>query len=110
MPAHKEARFYMAPIEVTVVSALRAVVEVALLALLGQGILALLAGSGRTGNIVYMLFRTVTSPVIKAVRFITPKLVIDKHLPFVAFFVLFWLWILLAWVKQRLCVIDGVTC
>jgi hypothetical protein len=100
----------MAPIEVTVVSALRAVVEVALLALLGQGILALLAGSGRNGNIVYMLFRTVTSPVIKAVRFITPKLVIDKHLPFVAFFVLFWLWILLAWVKQRLCVIDGVTC
>ena len=100
----------MAPIEITVLSALRAVVEVALLALLGQGVLALLAGSGRDSNIVYKLFKTVTAPVLKAVRFITPKVVIDKHLPFVAFFVIFWLWILLAWIKQRLCAIDGLAC
>jgi hypothetical protein len=100
----------MAPIEITVLSALRAVVEVALLALLGQGVLALLAGSGRDSNIVYKLFKTVTAPVLVAVRFITPKVVIDKHLPFVAFFVMFWLWILLAWVKQRLCAIDGLAC
>jgi hypothetical protein len=100
----------MAPIEILLVGALRVVVEVALLALLGQGVLALLAGSRRDGNIVYKLFQTVTSPVMKLMRFITPRLVIDKHLPFVAFFVLFWLWILLAWVKHRLCAIDGLAC
>jgi hypothetical protein len=86
------------------------VVEVALLALLGQGVLALLAGSGRDRNVVYKLFTTVTAPVMKAARLITPRLVIDKHLPFVAFFILFWLWILLAWVKHRLCAIDGLAC
>ena len=26
----------------------------------------------------------------------------DKHIPFVAFFILFWLWLLLAYVKQIL--------
>lgn len=100
----------MAPIEILLVGALRVVVEVALLALIGQGILALLAGSGRERNIVYQLFRTVTAPVMKAMRFVTPRLVLDKHLPFVGFFVLFWLWILLAYVKRQLCAIEGLVC
>lgn len=100
----------MAPIEIMVVSSLRVVVEVALMALIGQGVLAALAGSQRNNNIVYRLFLTVTTPVIKVVRFITPKLVIDKHLPFVAFFYLFWLWILLAYAKRQLCLIENLAC
>jgi len=28
--------------------------------------------------------------------------IVDKHIPFVAFFILFWLWLLLAYVKQIL--------
>jgi hypothetical protein len=52
----------------------------------------------------------ITGPVIKACRWITPKAIIDKHLPFVAFFLLFWLWILLAWVKRELCVISNLAC
>ena len=100
----------MGSIEILLVGVLRAVVEVALLALLGQGVLALLAGSGRHGNIVYRVFLIVTTPVIRIVRFLTPKLVIDKHLPFVAFFFLFWLWILLAYVKRQLCAIEGLAC
>jgi hypothetical protein len=85
-----------------VLSVLRALVEVALLALLGQGAVALLAGARRHTNPVYQLFAIVTKPVIRAVRFITPKPVLDKHVPFVAFFLLFWLWIFLAWTKQYL--------
>jgi len=97
-------------IELLLVSSLRALVEVALLTLLAQGLLALLAGAGRTRNPIYRLFQIVTAPVLKAVRWLTPKLIIDKHLPFVAFFVLFWLWILLAYVKRTLCGIDGLAC
>ena len=78
-----------------IVSLLRALVEVALLALLGQGLLALLAGARRHDNFVYC-------------RWITPKVIIDKHLPFVAFFLLFWLWIMLAWIKRELCVLSGL--
>jgi len=88
--------------ELLLLGVLRALVEVALLALLGQGLLALLAGARRDTNPIYMLFKIVTKPAIVAARWITPKLVIDKHIPFVAFFVLFWLWIFLAWAKQFL--------
>ena len=100
----------MSNIDLLVVGVLRALVEVALLALLGQGILAVLAGARRSTNPIYRLFQIVTEPVLKGVRRITPRVVVDKHLPFVAFFLLFWLWILLAWVKRSLCQIDGLAC
>lgn len=85
-----------------VLSALRALVEVALLALLGQGAVALLSGARRQTNPIYQLFAVVTRPVIRVVRFITPKPIIDKHVPFVAFFLLFWFWLFLAWAKRYL--------
>ena len=47
------------------------------------------------------------TPAIRATRFLTPRLVVDRHIPFVAFFLIFWLWILLAYVRQGLCRIDG---
>lgn len=100
----------MTQIDLFLVSVLRALVEVALLALLGQGVLALLAGSRRHSNFVYRLFLVITSPVIRLCRWITPKVIIDRHLPFVAFFLLFWLWILLAWVKRELCVLGNLAC
>jgi hypothetical protein len=98
----------MSHLDLFVVSVLRALVEVALLALLGQGVLALLAGGRRHNNFVYRLFLVITGPVMKACRWLTPKVIIDKHLPFVAFFLLFWLWIMLAWIKRELCVLSGL--
>ena len=89
---------------------LRAIVEVALFFLIGQGILALLAGSRRHSNGVYRLFLIITRPVLKIVRFIAPPQIIDKHLPFVAFFVLFWCWIALAWLKRVYCETQMLQC
>jgi uncharacterized protein YggT (Ycf19 family) len=100
----------MTSVELFLVSALRALVEVALLALLGQGAVALLSGSRRTTNPIYRLFAIVTAPVLRAVRWVTPKFILDKHLPVVAFFVLFWLWILLAYVKRALCGLENLAC
>jgi uncharacterized membrane protein YedE/YeeE len=96
--------------ELLLVGAIRVVVEVALLALLGQGVLAVLAGSRRRENVVYQLFATVTSPVVRMARFVTPKVVVDRHLPMVAFFILFWLWIGLAYVKLQICQQAGLVC
>lgn len=92
----------MANPDLFVLSVLRALVEVALLALLGQGAVALLSGARRQANPIYQLFAIVTKPVIRAARFITPKPILDKHVPFVAFFLLFWLWLFLAWAKRYL--------
>jgi hypothetical protein len=98
------------PFDILLVSILRALVEVAGFALLGQGVLAVLAGKYREDNIFYRVLRIVTSPVVRAVRFITPRFILDAHVPVLAFFLLFWLWIVLAFAKRHLCVLHGLSC
>jgi uncharacterized protein YggT (Ycf19 family) len=97
-------------IDLLLVSVLRVLVEVAGFALLGQGVLALLAGKSRHENLFYKILETITGPVVKAVRFITPRFVIDAHVPMLAFFLLFWLWIVLAMAKRYLCGLHGLAC
>ena len=72
--------------------ALKAVVEVAGFAYLGQALVALFAGTSRDTNIVYQFFRISTSPVTRATRFVTPRFVPDRHIPFIAFGLLLWIW------------------
>ncbi len=95
---------------IVVLSVLRALTEVALLSLLGQGVLALLAGSGRAKNPIYQLFQIVVRPALRIVRFVLPRIIIDKHLPLVTFFLLFWLWILLAYLKRVICAANQLSC
>ena len=73
-------------------------------------LLALLAGSRRHDNTMYKLFLIVTAPVLKVVRKVTPPQVIDRHLPFVAFALLFWLWIGLAYLKRLYCEANLLQC
>lgn len=96
--------------ELLILGVLRALAEVAMLFLLGQGLLALLAGSRRHDNTIYKLFLIVTGPVVKAMRMVTPRQIIDKHIPFMAFAVLFWIWIALAWLKRLYCDTNLLQC
>lgn len=98
------------PADLLFVSVLRALVEVAGFALLGQGMLALLAGKHRHDNLFYKILQVVTRPAIRLVRAVTPRLVMDAHIPYVTFFLLFWLWIALALAKRYLCVSHGLPC
>lgn len=96
--------------ELIILSALRALVQMAILFLLGQGLLALLAGSRRHTNSVYKLFILLTSPVIKITRLITPRQIIDKHVPLVAFFLLFWLLYGVSHLKRMYCEAHMLQC
>ena len=96
--------------ELLAIGILRALAEVSLLFLVGQGLLAFLAGNRRHTNTMYQLFVLATSPVIKLVRKISPPQIIDKHLPFVAFFILFWIWIGLAYLKRIYCEANLLQC
>jgi hypothetical protein len=89
--------------ELFILGLLRAVVEVAMLFLLGQGLLALLAGRRRHDNTMYRLFLIVTGPVVRVVRKVMPRQIIDKHVPFIAFALMFWFWIALAYLKKLYC-------
>ena len=85
---------------------LKALTEVAGVAFLGQGVLWVIAGAKRDQNIVYNLFKTLTSPVTRVTRAITPRIVIDAHIGLVAFFLLMVLWVALTVFKIKL-VLDA---
>lgn len=92
----------------TLVSVFKLLAEIALLALAGQGVLAVLAGAKRSENLFYQLLQVMTRPFIAAARFITPKVVIDRHIPFVAFLLLFFIWLAATITKISICVQVGV--
>ena len=85
-----------------VVSILKSLVEVAGLFLLGQGLLYVIAGQSRENNFVYKLFQVVTRPVFRLARWITPKVVIDRHMWIVGTLLVVWLWMVFTWLKVQL--------
>jgi len=84
-----------------VIVILKALTEVAGVAFLGQGVLWVLAGAKREENLVYKLFRTLTSPVTRVTRIITPRVVLDQHIGLVAFFLLMVIWVVLTAFKIK---------
>jgi len=66
----------------------KAINEIALMALIGQGTLYLLAGAKRDGNFVYFILKSMTMPVMKLARLITPRVVLDQHIGWIALFIL----------------------
>lgn len=76
--------------------------EVALMALIGQAALYVIAGSRREGNIVYSMLKTITAPIMKAARWIAPRFIVDQHIAFLALFLLLLLEVILIVLKVKL--------
>lgn len=70
-------------------------VLIAGLALIAQFLVGVFNWRRRNENIVYRLFQVISSPVVKVLRWVTPKVVLDQHIPLAAFTLLlvayFWL-------------------
>jgi hypothetical protein len=81
---------------------LKALTEVAGVAMIGQGVLWVLAGAKREQNAIYGIFKTLTSPIMNATRWITPRVVLDQHIGLVAFFLLIVLWLGLTVMKIKI--------
>ena|SRR5919112_1949233 len=82
----------------------KALAELALMFLLGRGVLYILAGAKREGNIFYQILRIVTDPVIRAARWLTPRVVVDAHIPFVAVALVAWIWLAIVfWALPSMC-------
>jgi hypothetical protein len=75
------------------ITIIKAIIEVALFAFIGQGILYIMAGAKRDKNIVFTMLKTVTMPVTKFIRFISPGIVMDRHIPLASFTLLLVLWV-----------------
>lgn len=82
--------------------------EIALTALIGRGALGLLAGPAREHNGVYRLFVLATDPVLRVTRRVTPRALIDGHVPWVAGLLLSMVWLAALALKVHACIAVGM--
>lgn len=67
---------------------LQTLILVAGLALIGQFLVGIFNWKRRQENFVYQLFGIVSRPVVRLVRLITPRIVLDQHIPLATFLLL----------------------
>jgi hypothetical protein len=91
------------------ISALKLITEIALLALLGQWILGLLAGQRKQHNVFYQVLQIIGRPFVQLTRWVTPRIVLDRHLPLVAFLLLGFVWLMTTAAKISYCLKVGVS-
>lgn len=92
----------------TFLNLLQLVLYVALLALVGQGVLYVLAGARRDSNVFYKLLQVVAKPFTALVRRITPKAVADSQVPVVTFLLLVVVYAIVTFERADLCVTQGL--
>ena len=96
--------------ELFIVSTLKALVEIAGMALIGQGLIGLISGKAKQDNFVYRIFLVITSPIYKIARAISPRFIADAHIGLASFFILFWLWVALIFAKGYICQAQNLAC
>ena len=98
MPASK-------PLQLVII--VKALTEIAVFALLGEGILYLLTGAKRDNNVPYRILKTMTLPIFKIARFIAPRFIIDQHIWLLTPLIVVLLWVFFTYLKIRLVLGGG---
>lgn len=80
------------------------VLYIGLLALVGQGLLYVLAGQKREGNLFYQLFQVLNRPWMALARLLSPAKVAPNHRGWVALFVTALMYATVTLVKIERCV------
>jgi cytochrome b561 len=93
---------------ITALNIAQLVLYIALLALVGQGALYVLAGPKRENNLFYQLLQILSKPFTLLVRKITPRQVADRHVPVVTFFLLLIVYAVVTFEKIALCIETGI--
>ncbi|MFN3296925.1 hypothetical protein [Caldimonas sp.] len=90
------------------VTIVQTVSAIALLSLLGQWVLGLLAGAGRDSNLFYQLLGILTRPFTRLTRLITPRVVLDRHIPLATFALLLMAYVASTVARIAICIEIGV--
>jgi hypothetical protein len=78
------------------------------LGLIGQGLLYVLAGQKRDTNLFYQLIGIINKPWTLTARFISPKQILNRQIPFVAFCIVGVLYIAVTLAKIEHCISIGI--
>jgi len=97
--------------ELLILVVVKALLELAGFVLFGQAALYLTLGARREQSRLFRLFRRFANPLIRFTRRVTPGYVGDRHIPYLAFLILLWAWLLLVlWLQPELCGPESVQC
>jgi hypothetical protein len=98
------------PPDILLITAARALVEVAGLMFMARGVMWLFGPRAREHNFFYWVLTAGTLPFIRLARAVSPRALSDTYMPVVAFVLLFVLWIATAMAQGWLCSARSVQC
>jgi hypothetical protein len=87
-----------------VVVILKSLIELSLMFIVARFILGLLAGAKRHTNIFWQMLDIAAKPALWLTRAVSPKLILDQHIPLAAASWLLVAWVLTVKTKVDLCI------
>ena len=97
--------------ELLLVVIVKALAELSGMFLFGRGVLYFLAGAKRDTNLFYQVMCVATNPIIRVARWVSPRVVVDRHVPYVAFLLVAWVWLAVVfWLLPEMCGWGTVDC
>ena len=90
-----------------VIVILKSLIELSLRFVVGRFILGLLAGVKRETNVFWQLLDVASKPSLWLTRRVSPKLILDQHIPLAAVSWLIIAWVLVVMLKIDLCLQVG---
>ena len=86
----------------------KSLIELSLMFIVARFILGLLAGAKRSTNVFWQLLDIAARPALWITRRVSPKLILDKHIPLAAASWLLIAWVVVVKIKIDLCFQAGV--
>ena len=90
------------------VTIVKSLIELSMTFIAGRFLLGLLAGAQRQRNVFWQLLDSAARPAFWLARRISPRQILDRHIPLAAFCALLSAWVLVAIFKIELCLGAGV--
>lgn len=85
----------------------KSLVELSLMFIIGRFVLGLLAGPKRDNNVFWQLLDVASKPALWLTRKVSPKLILDQHIPLAAGSWLLIAWVALVQMKVDICLTMG---
>jgi hypothetical protein len=86
-----------------IVIILKSLIELSLMFIAGRFVLGLLAGIKRQTNVFWQLLDVASKPALWLTRVVSPKIILDQHIPLATVSWLLVAWVLLVKLKIDLC-------
>lgn len=86
----------------------KSLIELSLMFIVARFILGLLAGAKRSTNVFWQLLDIAARPALWITRRVSPRLILDKHIPLAAVSWLLIAWVVVVKIKIDLCFQAGV--